>query len=351
MSDVRERLGAPALPFITFQINRMYTPCGEAVDRQWGMVRQAQRDAMYALPGVYTLPSLDVAMYDFIHNAASGNLVIGERAARCALTELYGRALEWRAPEAVRAVRRGPDRVELLFERVYNWLNCYEQPASLLPFDAEDGEGLVHPTAYEARRDSILLTFAPPARQGRGAARRVARQPRRAGALGLHAPADAGLLRPAHPGRVRAAMQDAFRYCFRFCCDPGFNDETETQSLLRFCSEALVDDVMVFVNVQELNTGHLDEREQAVYLRLLERLGAAARRARRYAVGQPLAFAHARRPWQIAARRAGFYAHGGPGGPRRVAVRVPGERRMAALHRRRLRPLCGAPPGHGLGGG
>lgn len=68
-------------------------------------------------------------------------------------------------------------------------------------------------------------------------------------------------------------MQDAFRYCFRFCCDPGFNDETETQSLLRFCSEALVDDVMVFVNVQELNTGHLDEREQAVYLRLLERLG------------------------------------------------------------------------------
>ena len=106
VSDVRERLGAPALPFITFQINRMYTPCGEAVDRQWGMVRQAQRDAMYALPGVYTLPSLDVAMYDFIHNAASGNLVIGERAARCALAELYGRALEWRAPEAVRAVRR-----------------------------------------------------------------------------------------------------------------------------------------------------------------------------------------------------------------------------------------------------
>ena len=168
MSDVRERLGAPALPFITFQINRMYTPCGEAVDRQWGMVRQAQRDAMYALPGVYTLPSLDVAMYDFIHNAASGNLVIGERAARCALAELYGRALEWRAPEAVRAVRRGPDRVELLFERVYNWLNCYEQPASLLPFDAEDGEGLVHPAAYEARRDSILLTFARPL--GKGAA-------------------------------------------------------------------------------------------------------------------------------------------------------------------------------------
>ena len=59
-------------------------------------------------------------------------------------------------------MRRGPDRVELLFERVYNWLNCYEQPASLLPFDAEDGEGLVHPAAYEARRDSILLTFARP---------------------------------------------------------------------------------------------------------------------------------------------------------------------------------------------
>lgn len=67
-------------------------------------------------------------------------------------------------------------------------------------------------------------------------------------------------------------MQDTFRYCFRFCCDPGFNDEVETEHLLRFCEAARVDDVMVFVNVQELNTGHLDVAEQERYLALLRRL-------------------------------------------------------------------------------
>ena len=67
-------------------------------------------------------------------------------------------------------------------------------------------------------------------------------------------------------------MPDAFRYCFRFCCDPGFNDEIELPKLLAFCEEARVDDVMVFVNVEELNTGHMDEAEQDVWLDLLQRI-------------------------------------------------------------------------------
>lgn len=67
-------------------------------------------------------------------------------------------------------------------------------------------------------------------------------------------------------------MPDAFRYCFRFCCDPGFNDEIELPKLLAFCDEAHVDDVMVFVNVEELNTGHMDEAEQDIWLELLARI-------------------------------------------------------------------------------
>ena len=65
------------------------TPCDTALDRQWGMVRQAQVAAARSIPGVYVLPSSDVALYDFIHNSAQGNLVIGERCARCALAELF----------------------------------------------------------------------------------------------------------------------------------------------------------------------------------------------------------------------------------------------------------------------
>ena len=67
-------------------------------------------------------------------------------------------------------------------------------------------------------------------------------------------------------------MPDAFRYCFRFCCDPGFNDKLEIPKLLAYCEEARVDDVMVFVNVEELNTGHMDRAELAIWLDLLRRI-------------------------------------------------------------------------------
>lgn len=47
----REALGQPNLPFLTVQINRCVEGPSEALDRQWGMVREAQRQARYALPG------------------------------------------------------------------------------------------------------------------------------------------------------------------------------------------------------------------------------------------------------------------------------------------------------------
>ncbi len=67
-------------------------------------------------------------------------------------------------------------------------------------------------------------------------------------------------------------MKDPFRYIFRFCCDPGFNDREETEALLRLVREALIDDVCVFANVQELNTGHMTYEEQGVWLRLMREL-------------------------------------------------------------------------------
>lgn len=68
--------------------------------------------------------------------------------------------------------------------------------------------------------------------------------------------------------------QSPFRYIFRFCCDPGFNDIEETAALLRFVDEAEIDDVAVFANVEELNTGHMDFSEQDVYLNLIRSLQA-----------------------------------------------------------------------------
>lgn len=67
-------------------------------------------------------------------------------------------------------------------------------------------------------------------------------------------------------------MGDAFRYIFRFCCDPGFNDEAEIRALEQYVRQARIDDVAVFANVEEINTGHMTLQEQEVYLRLMERI-------------------------------------------------------------------------------
>lgn len=64
-------------------------------------------------------------------------------------------------------------------------------------------------------------------------------------------------------------MNQSYCYSFRFCCDPGFNDRREIASLRRFVREAQIDDVAVFCNVEELNTGHMTEEEQeTIWLRL-----------------------------------------------------------------------------------
>ena len=160
---VRRRLGQPDLRFFTVQINRCMEGPGEVLDRQWGIVRQAQRQAAGEIPGVTVVPSTDVSLYDSIHNSAQGNLVIGERVARSALCVLYGRReIDWQAPQPLCARQTAPDTVVLTLAPVRNWVNSYGVPAALLPFDAEDEQGLVHPAAYADGTDTITLTFPRP---------------------------------------------------------------------------------------------------------------------------------------------------------------------------------------------
>lgn len=156
---VREALGQPELPFLTVQINRCAETKDEALDRQWGIVREAQRMAAHVIPHVCCVPSADLALYDFIHNSAEGNLVVGERCARAALSECYGRDIDWRAPEPETVTLTAPDTITVTFAPVRNWINAFGLPAPQLPFDAEDGAGLVHPCSYKEGADTITLTF------------------------------------------------------------------------------------------------------------------------------------------------------------------------------------------------
>ena len=158
----RQALGDPDLPIVTVQINRCMMESSEAMDRQWGLVREAQRQLWHRMKNVLLVPSQDVAMYDFIHDSAQGNLVIGERCARAVLTELYGRNYDWQAPEPDAAVKTAPDTVRLHFCRIRNWINPYEVPGPQLPVDAEDDQGLIPPLRYETGRDTLTVTFARP---------------------------------------------------------------------------------------------------------------------------------------------------------------------------------------------
>ena len=162
----RDALGDPELPFVTAQISRCMIESSETMDRQWGMVREAQRRAWHKMDHVLLVPTEDVAMYDFIHDSAQGNLVIGERCARAALTEFYGKRYDWKAPEIESAVKTAADTVEIRFSRIRNWLNPYEVTADRLPIDAEDGKGLIRPKAYTTGQDSLTVTFERPPEAG-----------------------------------------------------------------------------------------------------------------------------------------------------------------------------------------
>ena len=155
----REALKAPELPFITVQLNRCFENPNEALDRQWCMVREAQRQAMVTLQNVATVPANDLAMYDFIHNASESNLVVGERCARAALAVCYGRDADWMAPEPKVVTQTAPDTIEVRFSRIRNWVNPFGVPAAQLPFTAEDEAGLAQPKSYDTGNDSITVTF------------------------------------------------------------------------------------------------------------------------------------------------------------------------------------------------
>ena len=62
----------------------------EALDRQWGHGARGPAAGALCAARVAAVPSADLALYDFIHNAAASNLVVGERCARAALAVSTG---------------------------------------------------------------------------------------------------------------------------------------------------------------------------------------------------------------------------------------------------------------------
>lgn len=70
-----------------------------------------------------------------------------------------------------------------------------------------------------------------------------------------------------------------YRYILRYYIDPGFHEDERIDELLRFCEEGKVEEVMLFCNAEELNSGHITEAELAPWfgmaIKLKKRLDAA----------------------------------------------------------------------------
>lgn len=159
----RKILKNPDLAVITVQLN-VYTDPAVAVSAEsWTAVREAQRLAAHRIRNVAVIPSFGSTLSDAIHNSPSGNLLIAQRCAGAALGMVYGRPVDWRAPEpgnvTIDASRR---HITLTFQNVTGRLRPSVSPAA--PFMVQDAEGEVPLTRAEySGGPTIRLVLSRPA--------------------------------------------------------------------------------------------------------------------------------------------------------------------------------------------
>ena len=66
-----------------------------------------------------------------------------------------------------------------------------------------------------------------------------------------------------------------FRYILRYYIDPGFHEDERIAELIDFCRQAAIDEVMLFFNAEEMNTGHWQLQELYQWLPLAKKIKAA----------------------------------------------------------------------------
>ena len=65
------------------------------------------------------------------------------------------------------------------------------------------------------------------------------------------------------------SLKSLFSYILRVCIQPGHREEEKIEDLLRFCRQGLIDDVMFFIDCEDLNQGHIRKEEVKPWLDLI----------------------------------------------------------------------------------
>lgn len=147
-------------PVLTVQLNKWTAGDDKSLvhDRQWGIIREAQRKAGTELEGVYVVPALDLPMSDGIHNCSGANVIIGERLANVALAEIYGKpGIKPCSVELVEYL----DETHIMLHITPGHIVC-AMDSIAYGMNVEDESGIIDCTRAEYRKDALYVTTAKP---------------------------------------------------------------------------------------------------------------------------------------------------------------------------------------------
>ena len=152
----RKRFGD--FPLLTVQLNRWVGNNDGHLDREWGVIRNAQRLAALTIPDVYVVPALDLSVTDGIHDSSEGNVTIGERLANTALKCIYGKVGQC-APTVLSAEKADDTHVRVRITPGYRVCTMDNYGFGM---NVEDAEGLIECTQAVPEKDALLVTTARP---------------------------------------------------------------------------------------------------------------------------------------------------------------------------------------------
>ncbi len=140
-------------PIATCQINR-HAWKEEDRDKNWGLVREAQRQAALTIPDVYVIPTMDLPTCDGIHNTSAACVTVGERLAGAFLKCHYG--LSGVIAPSVKEIKKLDSRNILVTFTDSHILRTMDNIATGM--NIEDENGLMNCEKVTAHGDYLTVT-------------------------------------------------------------------------------------------------------------------------------------------------------------------------------------------------
>lgn len=152
---LRDKVNSPELPIITVQLARFGGNwIGGSNGRKWAYMRCAQQKIAESMNNVYMVTGIDRGDSDDIH--PNDKHSIGVRLAACALSEVYGYEIKWKAPFISKA-QYEDGRIVLTAENTYGRLRLTDKSAKS-GFEVKSHDGKWHNAPFEVCGESIIIT-------------------------------------------------------------------------------------------------------------------------------------------------------------------------------------------------